>query len=344
MYSRNQQMFGLSMLANLVTGETGTAQQLQSMLDVRIAENLEKYKDQFGNWKLVKSGLYQAPDSVVADNVLFLAQNQNDTRDFVLAIAATNAISVWDWILEDTAVTRTIPWDLASPKYTPKTASAPAITYGTYVGLKILLRLFQSISTTFPEQNGFNITVVGHSLGGALAPVLALWLEENFRADNVSCFSSAGPTPGNGDFADLYNSTINDTTMVRNSLDLVLRAWCHCGCLNKLPTLYAPYIPKTIAMSVIAGLALDLAEGKDYTHVEFSQKSYEGEINHAIISPTARPFENYLAQVSYQHVDAYFEHFEMDDLLPILQAVRKRTASGADVALAIIEKRLHAAL
>jgi hypothetical protein len=145
MYNRDQQMFGLSMLANLVTGETGTVEQLQSMLAIRIAENLEKYKGQFGPWKLVKSALYQAPDSVVADNVLYLAQNQDDPKDFVLAIAATNAVSIWDWILEDGAVRETVDWSAASDGYIADGTATPKISYGSYMALKILLRLYAAI-------------------------------------------------------------------------------------------------------------------------------------------------------------------------------------------------------
>ena len=73
------------------------------------------------------------------------------------------------------------------------------------------------------------IAVIGHSKGGALATVVALWLHENWassRGTQIECFSFAAPTPGDVNFRDHYNAKLKDQThRVVNRLDIVPQAW-----------------------------------------------------------------------------------------------------------------------
>ncbi len=349
MYNRQQQLFGLSMLANLSTGLTGSPAELKSTLNARIQDNLYKFKDQFGPWKLIDSAVYQAPDSIVADNAIYLAQNQASSDDLVLAVAATNATSIWDWIVEDTMVLKQVPWDMVSEKYTIQKTISPQIAYGTYVGLRILQKLYSSMKSRLPSDLftfGHELTVVGHSLGGALAPALALWIEENDNNGGIiNCFTTAGPTPGNRDFADHFHRVIRDENYdaVNNLLDVVPRSWCSCsGCMGGLNTLYEPAISATWGMTAMLTVLYSLSQGQRYARLDNQNKyQFEGKINTDIIDKNKSPFVNYLNQMAYQHVDAYFDHFGMQELKPILQGVRDRSASSSQIALEWFQKIMH---
>lgn len=77
--------------------------------------------------------------------------------------------------------------------------------------------------------DGATVSVVGHSKGGALAVAAALWLEEEWAAAKrarIECFAFAGPTAGNGAFAEHYDRKLGaKTRSIVNERDLVPHAW-----------------------------------------------------------------------------------------------------------------------
>ncbi len=85
-----------------------------------------------------------------------------------------------------------------------------------------------------PEQ----VHVIGHSLGGALAPLVGLWVSANFprRGNSIKVFPFGGQSTGNWAFAKLYQSVfpnqpsrwITDrdlTPLMYAQLDAVERYW-----------------------------------------------------------------------------------------------------------------------
>ena len=85
-----------------------------------------------------------------------------------------------------------------------------------------------------------SLTVTGHSLGGTLAPVLALRLSASFPDLELRSTSFAGMTPGNGSFAQLFGAGTRfegKTRRVYNTLDSgVLRLGQGLGDARLLPT------------------------------------------------------------------------------------------------------------
>jgi triacylglycerol lipase len=65
------------------------------------------------------------------------------------------------------------------------------------------------------------VKVVGHSLGGATAPIMAMWLRSEFNAKHVRPFPFGGQSPGNAEFAKWYSDAFPKVpTRYVNKLDV----------------------------------------------------------------------------------------------------------------------------
>jgi hypothetical protein len=277
LYSQQQIIFALNSIANAPSGRHGTVDQLQSyakQLIIEVFSNSDVIK-MIGEWNLVWGvQVFQAADSSVADNAMYVAQNGNDSSEFVVAISGTNPISAYGWIVEDAMLVPTVPWTYNSAN----SASTGKITKGTNTGLKVLLNTLTddglSLSEFLARQvanqaKPLSITLTGHSLGGALSPVVALALldtqgipvaEANgWDPDSTTSIRvqpSAGPTPGNQTWRNYYDNALGTVTdRLWNAIDMVPHAW-QLSMLAEIPTLYVP----TIAESSLVKKLLTLAE------------------------------------------------------------------------------------
>lgn len=244
--------------------------------------------------------------TVVADNTMgcYFSPSQ---KLLVIAIAGTNDISEFDWSSEDLAVHTLVPWKNVSPGST----GSGNISTATSTGLQTLLSmqdgggrtLLQALKTYIAggKTMGASVVVTGHSLAGALSPCLALYLVEN-RSEwdsatphPAAAYPTAGPTPGDTDFAAYYEKMIADGkisyTSVYNTLDVVPLAWAPKD-LETIPFIYDANItpatsdsPKDAFMGIVAsGLALNALAAKDilgipinpYTHVSTGRQSLTG--------------------------------------------------------------------
>lgn len=66
-----------------------------------------------------------------------------------------------------------------------------------------------------------SLTICGHSLGGALATLLALDVAANSQFKNPSVYTYASPRTGGPQFAATYNHVVPNTTRIAGRLDLV---------------------------------------------------------------------------------------------------------------------------
>lgn len=82
----------------------------------------------------------------------------------------------------------------------------------------------------------WHVYVTGHSLGGALATLLALELSSSQMAKNgaifVTVYNFGSPRVGNRRFADVYNAKVKDSWRVVNHRDIIptvprLMGYCH---------------------------------------------------------------------------------------------------------------------
>lgn len=181
--------------------------------------------------------------SGIADNALFVAScpavtfpgctNPNNNNQpagtlttYVVAIAATNPTSSYDWDVEDFDVRNAVLWDGWTPgNLTPATRPVdplkPAISKGTAIGVSNLLALTppstapgsgqtlqQFLSQLAPGPNSA-VVFTGHSLAGALAPTTAFYLKNAGALSGFAyplVYATAGASPGNVPFTSAFNT------------------------------------------------------------------------------------------------------------------------------------------
>ncbi len=158
------------------------------------------------------------------------------------------------------------------------------------------------------------VTVTGHSKGGALAPTVALWLRETrddaddaegwdpTRRARVRCYGFAGPTPGNAAFADRVGEMLGaDHHRLANTNDLVTRAWNPVD-IEAVPRLYGA---ETAPLKPLAELMADHVRPLGYTHIEVGAEGFQGRVGMGRSLP---------AELVHQHMEAYLEHLGLSDI------------------------------
>lgn len=229
-----QTTFALSLLANSASDTKVAASsaqdaetQLTTLLSTGISTGISTYLN--GDWAVtwgpavfVDSG-QTSPYN--ATNAAYVAYNQQNGR-YVLAIAATDPISNYDWSQEDFNITPAVAWNDALKTWTGTKgtdSSAGFLTTATVNGVANVLKLSAGGHTLLDYLKSLTlsgqetITVTGHSLAGALSPVVALGLIKGLRttalsSDVVTAYPTAGATPGDLTFASFYSDTLKPIT------------------------------------------------------------------------------------------------------------------------------------
>jgi triacylglycerol lipase len=330
-YSTEQVMLSLSFVSYLGFYETTMGMQTAKRTLDSLKTALKTSPCLKGEWEIVWGpAMYRIPLTLFDENMMFVVQSQSDPSRYVIAIRGTNPVSLTTWIVEDFNVMMQTPW----PYGVNTEGRAPKVSLGTARGLQALqemipqrkipgagLTLYEFIAKQVAAQSEKRLTfsVTGHSLGGALAPTLALWLADTRKtSDNpdsppwdpngnaaIEVYSFAGPSPGNADFANYYNSKLKETTRrVWNRLDVVPHGWTKAA-LARLPELYAPHIAPDIVMRLILRLTLWLSERGNYEHVLAESIALEG-------GDVVPLLKDYVAQMLYQHSAAYPELYKLN--------------------------------
>jgi len=170
-----------------------------------------------------------------------------------------------------------------------------------------------------------DVTVTGHSKGGALAPTLALWLAENQkiapdapgswdpRGDaTVSCYHFAGPTAGNAEFVTRSNGKIGDRCFgFVNPLDVVTKAW-EPDPVGKIASLYdaKKVVPIPGMDSLVTDIAAVLTAQKlGYGHVGNAVETFDGKLADGV--------HDFVGQMIYQHLEAYLVALGIDNVVSV---------------------------
>jgi len=242
------------------------------------------------------------------DGLMFVVQDKENPEQYTVVIRGTNPVSLASWVFEDLWVREQSQWATGSApegaKISDSTRLALSILQDTRPssgmpgeGTSILEFLSDAINNSSEK---ITVVVTGHSLGGAIAPTLALWLSDvapgcwvQDKAD-IYAFTYAGPTAGNKEFAQYSDSILGEKCYrFANYYDVVTHAWNEDS-LKQVDILYDP-IPLGV-FDIIIDLACKSVEGKGYTQIEQKQ---------AIGSQVVTFLDNFPEQMIYQHIGPY---------------------------------------
>jgi hypothetical protein len=317
------------------------------------------------NWTIVwlgvglKERFLDADDGPHPTNVVYVAKQTNPPAStYFVSVAGTDSKSFFD-TLEDFQAHVLLPWPHLKDKPTHTgldwPEDTPLISFGFHKGLELIEEMTsyagptgelpgagKSLTAFFndvvEDEGPVKIITGGHSQGGALSPLVALWLADTQTSwdpdglASISCWPFAGPTPGNKKFADYYDDNVPNTTSVVNPRDVAVRFFNEDD-LHKLKTLYevegeADIHPGPRIRHLADALIID-TKGKGYTR--FPQEPYSEQ--HKVVEletvvditqylpppdqpqPTDPPPTDcwkYTMQAGYQHIKAYFEAVGVD--------------------------------
>lgn len=139
--------------------------------------------------------------------------------DAVIAIRGTEGIQ--EWVQDAKFLAVSCPF-LGSAGNTEDgfTAVYTSMTPAPAVGSPSLTK---TLATLPWKRSVTSLTICGHSLGGALATLLALDVAANTSPpfNNPAVYTYASPRTGDPAFAAVYNHAVADTTRIANRMDLV---------------------------------------------------------------------------------------------------------------------------
>lgn len=282
MYDDKQTLFRLAMTSQLGASLSGNVEYLENQTKVALKAELDRAAPDMGDWKIVWGpAVYSTPGSRLPDNAMFAAEKSSKPGYrpwIVVSIAGTNPASIFDRLFENASIFPLHSWPCSNPALKPKVAN------GSFGGFNILRDMISGPQNAgaglrFKEfitrntQGPARLTITAHSLGSALASLLALWLfdtQHDWDPNGhiaIDCFPFAAPTSGDRDFSDYYTNSGLGRRSDRydNPLDVVPHAW-KAQDLKQISGLYRPHIDVGFLTPLVYGISL-LAAGADFEHV-----------------------------------------------------------------------------
>lgn len=181
-----------------------------------------------GKWKLSWVGLTR--DGV---NLAYIAQGPNDGNGSVYAVVLRGTV-MDDLIdqLEDLQVGLLVPFH---PDGTPPMWPLPKISFGASVAFGAIVSN-TDLQAQLAELKPDTLYVVGHSLGGAMATTIALYLQQQVSAGKLSIasiqpYTFAAPTAGDATFAAWFDTQFPKAVCTYNKYDVVPTAWASLASL-----------------------------------------------------------------------------------------------------------------
>ena len=272
-------------------------------------------------------------------NLTFVAQSISTPTHYVVATRGTVGNDLLEWLDEDFLVSL-VSW----PTSTEETSS-PKISRATANALKIVLKTIPPTNTpnecsplpgagltladflAMQTKNGpVEISFTGHSLGGAIAPGLALWFRQaqgdaqilkndifspmpTWDADScatISCISFAGATPGDTVLHDYFEKLMaSNYQRIYNTYDIVPYAF---SSLHTLRDLYGDTSPMSdVEILFLEAIKCDVAAAERKADTKYATLPNDNPFTGPL--QMFDPKWSFLCQASYQHRQAYVVQF-----------------------------------
>lgn len=328
-YNDTQVMITLCAISYLGCGVQGTSSRDAKRVCRALKIGLNLIAPVKGDWEIVWGpAMFRFPATTYDDNMMFVVRHLHQKGTYAIVVRGTNPTSLSNWLLEDFAVERLVPWRYGKPH--PQLDAG--ISLGTAIGLTALQNMRATASVPGSgldlvefligellknRSNHINLYITGHSLGGTLTPAMAMWLhdirkpihgEGSWDEDDrvrIHAYPVAGLTPGNAGFAKYFDkhfapSATNCCERIWNYLDVAPHCWDET-LMADLPTLYEPYGIEPLPWEKIAiDAATKAGKGMGYKHVVPNAKPMEG-------SSGTNVHQAYLGEAIYQHSAAYLK-------------------------------------
>jgi hypothetical protein len=142
-----------------------------------------------------------------------IAQSASDDADIVIAVRGTEGI--WEWLQDSKFLPKPFP-----------NVSGAGLTEDGFTDMYLSFSLTPSPSTTFVKDvnvllpSNAMVTVTGHSLGAALATLVALDMSINTNFP-ITLYTLASPRVGDLTFHNLVNHVVPNAYRIANRLDIV---------------------------------------------------------------------------------------------------------------------------
>ena len=212
-------------------------------------------------------------------NLAYIAQGPNDGNGSVYALVLRG--TVMDDLLdqlEDLQVGLLVPF---LPEGTPPMWPLPLISLGASLAYGAIVSN-TDLQTQLAALKPDTLYVVGHSLGGAMATTIALYLQQQASAGNLSIgtiqpYTFAAPTAGDATFATWFDKQFPKAVCTYNKYDVVPTAWATLASLpeNWQSNPFYPPSPGPTAKpdnTVGAEIAKMVALAKGNTYVQPTQQ------------------------------------------------------------------------
>ncbi|MEU6827206.1 hypothetical protein ABZ894_01010 [Nocardia beijingensis] len=305
-------------LVNTISKEDGD---LEGMLSQKIQQYLDTNREVIGGWEIVWGpGVALFDTDLYAVNAMYMVRSTEDPSRYVIAMAGSTDALVFDWLVEDSFILQK-PWFANN---------AAMHTIGTAIGVKTLLGIRPSgprpgAGHSLPEflsalgDKAIDLTVTGHSLGGALSITLALflrdtqWLWDNSEKAKISVLSTAGPSFCNQEFVNYTTQRLQQVKRFANDLDVVPHMWNPTDIDGAMALYSKNNRPAPDGMEVVFSVLKTQASlSGQYAHFDPTNGVFHGTFDNEIDQTQgATPEDLYFRQVGYQHIDGYHDFFEI---------------------------------